>query len=256
MSDRREREKRKEARLQEESKVSSQDRRARILQIAAGAVFLVIAAVVVLIVVNSASNGSSGDSNVEEVAEVDELLNGIPQQELVLGNPSAKVELVEFADLQCPFCKAYSEKTLPQVIENKIATGAAKLVYRNFPIISQESFPAGAAAIAAGAQGRGWNFIELFYRNQGKEGSGYVTDEFLTSIAEGAGVKDIKQWNSDRKSPKTLAEVEKTFEEASSTYGFEGTPSFLVKGPGTNGYEKVELTESPESFEAAIEEAS
>ncbi len=256
MSDKQEREKRKEARLQEESKVSSKDRRARILQLSAGAVFLVVAVVLVLIVVNAASNGDSGDSNLEEVGHVDELLSGIPQEDLVLGDPSAKVELIEFGDLQCPVCKAYSEKILPQVIERKIATGAAKLVFRNFPIISEESFPAGAAAIAAGAQGRGWNYIELFYRNQGKEGSGYVTDEFMTSIAKGAGVKDIQQWNSDRKSPKTVAEVEKTYEEASGTFGFEGTPSFLVKGPNTNGYEKIELTESPESFERAIDEAA
>jgi len=255
VSDRREREKRKEERLQEESKISSQDRRTRILQLAAGAVFLVVAVVLVLIVVNSASNGDSGDSNLEEVAEVNELLDGIPQQELVLGDPSAKVELIEFADLQCPYCRAYSENTLPQVIEKKIASGAAKLVYRNFPILGQDSFTAGAAAIAAGAQGRGWNFIELFYRNQGKEGSGYVTDEFLTSIAKGAGVKNIQQWNSDRESPKTIAKVEKTYEEAGSKFGFEGTPSFLARGPGTDGYEKVEYSESPASFEQAIDEA-
>lgn len=256
MSNRREREKRKEARLQEETKVESQDRRTRILQIAAGTVFVVLAAVVVLIVVNSSSNGNSGDSKLEGVASVDQLLGSIPQEGLALGDPAAKVELVEFGDLQCPICKEYSEKILPQVIENKVKTGEATLVFRNFPIISEESVPAGAAAIAAGAQGRGWTYIELFYRNQGKEASGYVTDEFMTSIAKGAGVKNIQQWNSDRKSAKTTAEVEKTDKEASGKFGFSGTPSFLVKGPGTNGYEIVEPSENPASFEQAIDEAA
>ena len=256
MSDRQEREKRKAARLQEETQVQSQDRRARILQLGAGAVFLVLAVVVVLIVVNASSNGNSGDTKLEEVGGVDRLLSGIPQEGLVLGDPKAKVELIEFGDLQCPFCKAFSEDILPQVIETKIATGEAKLVFRNFPIIGEESTPAGVAAIAGGAQGRGWNYIELFYRNQGEERSGYVTDEFMTAIAEGAGVKDIAKWNTERKAPKATEEVEKTGEEASGKFGFEGTPSFAIKGPGTNGIETLSLNEDPGYYEQAIEEAS
>ena len=51
------------------------------------------------------------------------------------------------------------------------------------------------AALAAGEQDRFWNFLQLFYLNQGGENSGYVTDGFLTSIAKGAGVPDIDKWN-------------------------------------------------------------
>jgi protein-disulfide isomerase len=255
MSGSQDREKRKAERLEAESRVQSQDRRARILQIAAGTVFLVLAAVVVLIVVNSSSNGSSGDTKLEEVGSVDKLLGGIPQQGLVLGDPKAKVELIEYGDLQCPICKAYSEDVLPQVIENKVRTGEAKLIFRNFPIISEESVPAGAAAIAAGAQRRGWSYIELFYRNQGKERSGYVTDEFMTAIAEGAGVANIEQWNTKRKSKQATEEIERTNQEATGRFGFTGTPSFAIKGPHTNGTEIVPPTENPADFEKAIEEA-
>ena len=113
--------------------------------------------------------------------------------------------LVEFGDLQCPVCKGYSEEVLPQVIETQVRSGEAKLEFRNYTIIGPESMPAGAAAIAAGKQGRGWKFVELFYRNQGVEDSGYVTDEFLTAIAKGAGVPDIAKWNADRKSKRVLA---------------------------------------------------
>jgi protein-disulfide isomerase len=255
VSDKQEREKRKAARLQEETQVESQDRRARILQLGAGAVFLVLAVVVVLIVVNASSNGNSGDTKLEEVGSVDNLLSGIPQEKLVLGDTKAKVELIEYGDLQCPVCKAFSEEILPQVIENKIASGEAKLVFRNFPIINEESIPAGAAAIAAGAQGRGWNYIELFYRNQGKEDSGYITDEFMTAIAKGAGVKDIARWNTERKAAKATEEVEKTKEEALNKFEFEGTPSFAIRGPGTNGIETLSLNEDPGYYEQAIEEA-
>jgi protein-disulfide isomerase len=256
VSDKQEREKRKAARLQEETQVHSQDRRARLLQLGAGAVFLVLAVVVVLIVVNASSNGDSGDTKLEEVGSVDSLLSGIPQAGLVLGDPKAKVELIEFGDLQCPVCKGFSEEILPQVIENKIASGEAKLVFRNFPIINEESVPAGAAAIAAGAQGRGWNYIELFYRNQGEENSGYISDEFMTAITKGAGVRNIAQWNTERKAPKATEEVEKTQEEARDKFEFEGTPSFALTGPGTDGIEILDLKEDPGYYEQAIEEAA
>lgn len=256
MSNKNEREKRREERIAAESRESSGDRRKRILQIAAGAAFLVIAAVVVVIVVNSASSGSGGDTNIEDAAAVDQLLAGIPQSELELGQKSAPVELIEFGDLQCPICKANSEAVMPDLIKNKIATGEAKLVFRNFTIISEESIPAGAAAIAAGKQGRGYNFIETFYRNQGEERSGYVTDEFLEAVAKAAGVKDLATWNVERKSKAVLEEVEATTSEAASKFGFNGTPSFVIKGPSTNGYEIFQNAESPSDFEKAIENAS
>lgn len=255
MSNKKEREKRREERLAEETQVSSSDRRTRLLQVAAGAVFLVIVAVVVVIVVSSSGSDGSGDTELEEVATVDKLLTGIPQEGLVLGDPSAPVELIEFGDLQCPICKQYSEEILPEVIDNKVKSGEAKIDFRNFTIISEESIPAGAAAIAAGNQGRGWNFIELFYRNQGTERSGYVTDEFMTSIAKGAGVKDIARWNKERKAKSTLKEVEATLAEAQK-FGFNGTPSFAIKGPGTNGTELPGTLQTPGEFEDAIEAAS
>jgi protein-disulfide isomerase len=255
MSNKREREKRREERLQAETQVDAGERRTRLLQFGAGAVFLAIAVVVVLIVVNS-GGGSGGDAaNLKEVSAVDSLVSGVPQKEMVLGKPSAKVELIEYGDLQCPVCKAYSEEILPQVIETKVKNGEAKIVFHNFTIIGPQSVPAGAAALAAGAQKRGWNYLELFYRNQGKENSGYADDEFLTAVAKASGVKDIAQWNKDRESKKYTGQVEETTEQAQK-YGFTGTPSFAITGPSSNGIELLGTLSTPGEFEEAIDEAS
>lgn len=254
MSNKREREKRREQRLQEETKVDAGERRTRLLQFGAGAAFLVIVAVVILIVVNGNSSSGGDAQNLKEISTVDKLFTGIPQEELVLGDPKAKVELIEYGDLQCPVCKAYSEEFLPQIIEGQVKEGKAKLVFRNFTIIGPQSAPAGAAALAAGAQGRGWEYVELFYRNQGKENSGYADDEFLTAVAKGAGVKNIGQWESDRKGAKFTDEVTATTEEA-QRLGFTGTPSFAIKGPGTNGLELLGTPGSPEEVEEEIDKA-
>jgi protein-disulfide isomerase len=256
MSNKREREKRREERVAAEQQVGSEDRRTRLLQLGAGAVFLVLVAVVVLIVANSGGSSSGGDPNsLNEVAQVNKLLAGTQQENLVVGDPKAKVNLIEYGDLQCPVCKAFSEEVLPEVIEKKVNNGEAKITFRNFIIIGPESVPAGAAAIAAGKQGRGWTFIELFYRNQGSENSGYVTDQFLTSIAKGAGVKNMAQWESERKEKKLEEEVEKTNEQA-ETFGFTGTPSFAIEGPSANGVELLGTPSTAGELEEAIEKAS
>ncbi|HEY1854313.1 MAG TPA: thioredoxin domain-containing protein [Solirubrobacterales bacterium] len=256
MSNKREREKRREERLAEEAKVDSGDRRKRLLQTGAGAVFVAIIAIVVVIVVASSGSSSGGDAeNLSEISQVDSLLSGIPQQKLVLGQASAPVELIEYGDLQCPICKEYSEEFLPSIIEKQVKNGEAKIIFRNFTIISEESIPAGQAAIAAGSQGRGWNYIELWYRNQGEERSGYVTEKFMESIARGAGVKDMAKFNKERKNKATEEEVTRTYQQA-QTFGFDGTPSFAIKGPSTNGIELLNTPQTVGEFEEAIEKAS
>jgi protein-disulfide isomerase len=251
MSGKADREARREERLREEQRAGPAERRQRMIKLASGLAFLAVAAVLVLIVI-SQSQSSGGDAgNIADAAEVNQGLKGIPQQGMVLGEPGAKVTLIEFGDLQCPVCKGFSEEILPPVIESQVHSGEAKLDFRNFTIIGPQSTPAGAAAIAAGAQGRGWNFVELFYRNQGVEDSGYATDEFLTAIAKGAGVANIAKWDSDRKSKRVLAQVAATTAEA-ERLGFTGTPSFAVEGPGTAGKQTLGTPGSSEDLESAI----
>lgn len=255
MSNKKEREKRREQRLQEETKVDAGERRTRLLQFGAGAVFVALVVVVVLIVVNGNSDSGGDAENLKDVAEVNQTFTGIPQSEMVLGDPKAKVELIEYGDLQCPVCKGYAEEFLPQIIENQVEQGKAKLIFRNFTIIGPQSAPAGAAMLAAGAQKRGWEYLELFYRNQGKENDGYADDAFLTAIAKGAGVKDIAKWETDRKGAKFTDEVTATTEEA-QRLGFSGTPSFAIKGPNTNGLELLGTPSTPDEVEEEIEKAS
>lgn len=234
--------------------MSAEDRRTKLLQLAAGAVFLAIAVVVALIVANASSGGSGGDTDLEGAATVNRQLAGIPQRELLLGDPEAPVELIEFGDLQCPACAGYAEEILPPIIENQVKKGLVKIDFRNFTIIGEQSASAGAAALAAGAQGRGWNYLELFYRNQGGENSGYAGDDaFLEAVAKGAGVKDLAKWNADR--DEFTAEVEATSQEAQNL-GFDGTPSFAVKGPKTKGIKLLGSPGSTGAIEEAIDEAS
>ena len=149
----------------------------------------------------------------------------------MLGDPGAKVSIVEFGDLQCPACRAFSLTVAPQLISGPVASGDAKYEFRQRTIIGGDSVPAAKAALAAGEQGRYWQFIDLFYRNQGTENSGYVTDQFLEAIAKGAGVPNLDRWNQDRDSARWDAVLARDSAQAESQ-GLSGTPGILVEGPG------------------------
>jgi protein-disulfide isomerase len=206
------------------------ERRKKLLQLASAAVFLAIAVVVVLIVVNASKSDGGDASSLKDVAEVNRELSGIPQHQMTLGDRKAPATLIEFGDLKCPVCASFSKEVIPAVVDSKVRGAEARIEFRNFTIIDDQSETAGAAALAAGEQGRGWNFIEIFYRNQGLETDPYADDEFLTAVARAAGVEDIARWNRERRNARLLGEVGATSEEAQQL-GFTGTPSFAVEGP-------------------------
>jgi protein-disulfide isomerase len=254
MSARKDRERRREERLAAESQAEGDERRKMLLKLASAAVFLAIAAVAVLIVVNGSKSSGGDASNLADVAEVNHALNGIPQRGMALGEPGAAVTLREYGDLKCPVCASFSKEIIPAVIDSKVRGGAAKIEFRNFAIIDpDQSVTAGAAALAAGEQGRGWNFLEIFYRNQGVETAPYANDEFLTAVAKAAGVVDIARWNRERRSSKLVGEVKKTTREAEDL-GFSGTPSFAVEGR-SGKLETLGFPESPGELESAIDSA-
>lgn len=210
------------------------DRR-RLRQIASGIAFLAVCAIAVLIVLNQAGGSSGGDTDLEGVAMVRQQLRGIPQHGTVLGDRDAKVDVIEYGDLQCPVCMAFSEDAGPDLIDHVVRDGAATYELRLWPVIGKpphaQSVEAAKAALAASEQDRYWNYVELFYRNQGAEESGYVTDAFLTAIARGAGVPDVGRWNRDRRSDRYDGVLAETDADAAGL-GFTGTPSFVVEGPG------------------------
>jgi protein-disulfide isomerase len=256
MSNQRDREKRREERIAAESQAAGGDRRTRLLQLSAAGVFLAIIVVVVVIIVAGSGGGSGGDSaNLVGKADVEKLLTGIPDNATILGKANAPVKLYEYGDLQCSACKYYSEEILPEVIENQVKTGKASLTFRNFVIIGPDSFPAGESALAAGAQGKGWSYIETWYRNQGGENAGYVTEDFVESMAKYVGIPDLAKFMQEWKSKKYKKQVESTTSQAEK-FGFSATPSFAVEGPKSNGLELLGTPETTGEIEEAIKKAS
>lgn len=85
----------------------------------------------------------------------------------VLGVDSAPVTIIEFGDLECPFCQKFSLETLPEIVKNEIAQGRVRLVWKDFPLSTHaRAEKAHEAARCAQDQGRFWEYHDLLYRNQ------------------------------------------------------------------------------------------
>lgn len=256
---RRERERLRAERQAAESQHSDALARKRRLQYLIIAGFVAVAVIVALIVISqSGGSGNGGGGMPSDVAgaqQVNAELGGVSQSGSVMGDAAAPVSVVEYGDPQCSSCKFFSEKVAPDLITSEVKPGQAKYEFRPFLIIGPDSKPAMKAALAAGDQGRFWNYLQLFYLNQGGENSGYVTDDFLTSIARGAGVPDIDKWNTDRNDPKWDSVIQQGSSQAQS-FGFNGTPSIVVRGP--NGQKAIGGSTIPtlQEVQSAIQQVS
>ena len=162
--------------------------------------------------------------------ETGALLAGIPQSANALGSVTAPVTLLYFGDLQCPFCRDFTLEVLPSMIERWVRADDLRIEYHALETATREPevFVAQQVAVlAAGKQDRAWHFIDTFYREQGEEGTGYVTDRFLHGIASEVPDLDLSQWNRERSDPQLAGEIAADARTAESA-GLNGTPSFLV----------------------------
>ena len=83
-----------------------------------------------------------------------------------LGSPDAKVLIVAFEDLRCPFCKGEFLETEPQVLEQYVKPGLVRIESRMIAILGSASIAAGEAVRCAGEQGKYWEYRYTFFSNQ------------------------------------------------------------------------------------------
>jgi protein-disulfide isomerase len=221
---------RAEREARERAQARAEQRRRQLLRIGS-VVGLAAAVVAVLVLASQGSKDKPNASSGATVAGVDDaraMLRGVPQHGTSLGDPKAPVVLTEFADLQCPFCRDYTLDVLPQIIARYVRSGRLRLELRLRRFIGADSDVAARAAQAAATRDRMWNFVDLFYRNQGQENSGYVTRAFLSRLATAAGLAPKLVLDGS-----TAASFEKPVQVAEAeaqAAGQTSTPAFLI-GP-------------------------
>ena len=209
-------------------------RRNQRLMVLAGATLAALVAIGALIAVSQSGgddeSGLAAGESLTGVREVSRLYSGIPQDGATLGNPDAPATMVEFVDLQCPFCAEYTRDTLPAIVDRYVRAGRLKLELRPVAILGPDSAAAAGAAAAAAERDRIWQYADLFYLNQGRENSGYVDEAFLRRIARGADVPAAPVIAASRV-PASSPLLRQAASEA-ERFGIQSTPSFLLGARG------------------------
>jgi protein-disulfide isomerase len=206
-----------------------------------------VAAVAVLLAVSIAAPGGSQSSKGGGTKTATEsAFRGITQSGIALGSPKAPVTMVEFGDLQCPFCAQYDRDVLPTLVDRYVRTGKLRLELRLLRFLGPDSDKLARVAAVAATQNRMWQFVDLAYKRQGQENSGYATAEFINRLAADAGMRRTSV------GPGAEQAVRRS-EQAAGTLGIDSTPSFLIGRTGgpLSRFEPRDLT--PGSFIPRIE---
>ncbi len=200
---------------------------------------------------DSSDKGLSGGDGLIGVQATEALFKGIPQSETTLGKPDAPLQMMEFADLQCPFCAEYTRNVLPTLVKRYVRTGQLSMDLRLLTFLGPDSESAAGAAVAASRENRMWQFTDLFYENQGQENSGYVTPSFVRSIAGGSGVSPeeaVRGMQDDVGGPQLLRA-----KQSAETAGVDSTPTFLIGKPGGT-MTRLEVSQlTPDEFTSALD---
>jgi len=178
------------------------------------------------------TGGNAGTADIKGVK-----VNVSIDDDPMLGNPKAKITLVEFSDFQCPFCRTFWSGAYQQIKTEYVDTGKVRFVYRDYPL----SFHPGAKPAAEGGecaddQGKFWEFHDKIFGEQAKKGEGTIqfSENDVRKWAGQISGLDMNKWNECFNSKKYQAEVEKDVQDGSA-YGVSGTPTIFVNGKAIVG---------------------
>jgi protein-disulfide isomerase len=215
-----------------------------------GAIVAAIVVVGVLVGISLAGGDDKTVSSIENADQVQKEFAGVPSDGPTIGKASAPVEIIEYGDTSCPICKDASQTSIPQVVDDYVRTGKAKMTFRPIAFISRSSERGALAAEAAGMQNAMWPFVALIYANQGPETEqDWLTDDLLQEAVTKLGL-NVDKWKTDYAGDAVASEFFQRQNEADADK-VTGTPFFVVKGP--NGTERFSGAVGLSRFREAIE---
>ena len=139
-----------------------------------------------------------------------------------LGNAAAPIVMIEYIDLQCPFCKAFHRSTFPALNSGYIQTGKVRFIVKDLPLsIHPYALSAATAVLCAEKQGKYWEL-----RNALLDEPGPPTDERVATSAANVHL-DIRQFHECQAQNPYLSVIDADQSEA-DRLGIRGTPTFVI----------------------------
>jgi protein-disulfide isomerase len=149
-----------------------------------------------------------------------------------MGNPDAPVTVVEYMDIECPFCERYAKTVLPQLVRDFVRNGQVHYVIKHFPLperVHPNAMPGAVAAECAAQQGKFWEFKSLAMANRKHQSA--ETFRTLARVAEVPNPDQFDRCFEKRQTARTVkTELRKGIDR-----GVEGTPTVFINGTSISG---------------------
>jgi protein-disulfide isomerase len=156
-------------------------------------------------------------------------IKGIQSTDHVLGDPKATIAIVEYSDLECPFCKQF-HNTLHQLMNEYGAKGQLSWAFRHFPVHTNSVKEGEAAECAAelGGNDAFWKYADrVFSQTQSNNGLDLAQ---LPVIAGQIGL-DVTKFTQCLDSDKYAAKIEQQRQDVIAA-GAQGTPYSVIFAGG------------------------
>ena len=160
----------------------------------------------------------------------------------VLGSDTAPVEVIEYADYQCPACQSFDVVEFPYVKERLIETGRVRWVYRDFPLDQPHKWTRLAAhsAACANEQGKYWEQHSSLYETQPDWSASNDAGGMFRDFAQKNGM-DVAKYDACMTSLKFAGRIQASSDEG-IRLGVNSTPSFVIAGrlyAGVQPYDRL-----------------
>ena len=164
----------------------------------------------------------------------------IDKTDLIVGNESAPVTIIEYSSLTCPHCSDFHKKVLPVIKREFVDTNKVRLVYRDFPL-DQWALRASIIARCAGPKRR-YRFIQIFFLQQEQWTSGDPAAG-LVALAKLGGLttSSLEKCLSDEQ---MIDSVIKERLAATKQFAIRSTPTIIVNGDLYSGGLDIEQLRS------------
>jgi protein-disulfide isomerase len=166
-----------------------------------------------------------------QVSRIDPSLPPMKAEGYLLGSSTAPVEVIEFADFECPACGQYSTLTEPDVRTRLVRTGQVRVRYIDFPLaMHKNTWDASLAAACANDQGKFWEMHDALFANQDRW-NGEATSRprpVIADLAKGIGL-DMTKYGACMDNDTHRAKIQAHLAEAEKR-NITSTPTFVFNG--------------------------
>lgn len=160
----------------------------------------------------------------------------------ILGDTTAPVTIMEFADFQCGWCAQYAIVVEPDVKRNIVDAGLAQYHFYPFPLEGhQNAWPAAHAAACAGEQNQFWPMHGLIFQGQNDWATRRNPKSQFESYARAVPGLDVGQWETCYDERRYQARIQASLAEGTRR-GVSSTPTFIIGNrmlPGMQGYDAI-----------------